>query len=167
MCLSEVYSDEDMNKIVEGLPEVAPGVVEVWKVTAVETTINGSQYRPIYDYKEHRYSFPFSIAQSRINSTYWGCKYWTGYHFFISKDDALAYLDSPHGKEHPVARCIKCFVLKEWITTIGKDCRLNKNGVLVASQAFFPTYPETEAKLEDFLEWQRENEPVEELAVKE
>lgn len=63
---------------------------------------------------------------------------------------------------------IKCLVRKQDISAVGK----NEIGysylgdrqwteyhlTIIAEKAFFPTYPETEAKLGDFLAWQNETE---------
>jgi hypothetical protein len=143
MCLAEVYSDEDMNRIVEGLPEVAPGVAEVWKAVEVE----GDIYRPIYDYGSHRYKPSISIAhREKINEIL--VSYWSGYHFFLTPEDALRY-----GKKRGccMGLIIKCFITREMVTAVGRSWLGSSACAVVVSQAFFPTYPATEAKLEDFL----------------
>ena len=153
MCLAEIYTDADMNRIVEELPEVAPGVVGVWKAAIVRPTA----FEPIicrYQVFQNGTNFAKKTKiKNETNQAY----YWTGYHFGQSKQGALNW----YGKGFSIPTAIRCYVLKEWITSIGKQCGQWNSGIyttIVASQAFFPTYPETEARLEDFLNWLKEND---------
>lgn len=150
MCLAKVWTDEEMNKWLEGQGEV----VEVWKAA----TIKNEQYHPCYPYRSHRYQFPMSLARRELIREY-GVRYWSGYHFFLNKEEAENY-----GKMESDGQVIKCFVLKKWITAIGESgrTRLSKSGfyypiTIVASQAVFPHFPDTEARLEDI--------PQEQIAV--
>jgi hypothetical protein len=153
VCLSEVYTDEDMNRIVEELPEVAPEVVEVWKIARNNSTI-ACAYRAPCEGKKYPTGHG-GAEQKKLPYL----SYYTGYHFCLSKSDANDWHNSPYPD---YCHAIKCYILKEWITCAGKQRGLGVSyiavEVLVASQAFFPTYPETEAKLGDFLRWLKDND---------
>ena len=152
MCLEEIYTDEDMNEIVRGLPEVAPGVVEVWKVACPGIQV----FSPIVFYNQS-YKSGINFARKKRIQIQHQKTYWTGYHFAKSKKTALNWYGNgpfPH-------IAIRCYILKEWIASIGKQPGQWNQDIhltLVASQAFFPTYPETEAKLEGFLAWLKDND---------
>ena len=164
MCLEEVYTDEDMNRIVEELPEVAPGVVEVWKVAFTKSgCFKGG------DVTGH---FIFTDGLCTAQKIKLGAKnatYFSGFHCFPRRYTALRlHVGAAQAFLFPrsEAAVIKCYLKKEWITATGDGCvSVNKKEkpitrlALVASQAFFPTYPETEARLEDFLAWLKDNEP--------
>ena len=154
MCLEEVYSDEDMNHIIEGLPEVAPQVVEVFKVALVRS----NAHTPIYSrtFKNELFSGIGSAKQCLIKDS--PVSYWSGYHCYINKNEAESWNDFQNRHRNPT-EILTVLVKKEWITAIGSDSYSHKDLTLIASQAFFPTYPETEVKLGDFLIWLKKNEP--------
>ena len=164
MCLREIYTDEDMNRIVEELPEVVPGVVEVWKATfEVNSGFQGG-----VETGHFRFAAGICTAEKVRLETDEGVGYFSGFHCFFRRYAALRLCVSAKPYNFSPIVLIKCYTKKEWITAVGQNYvakRKNKKTTrtsLVASQAFFPTYPETEAKLEDFLAW--ENEPVLEMA---
>lgn len=145
MCLSEIWTDEQMEEWLAGQGEV----IEVWKVSETAKGIHSNWYSgvPCQNYSGYTEAF----IDKKIETTS-GFSYWAGFHFYIYKKDAKQFLDFINQTKEcfpqyrPVV--IKCFVKKEWITAIGKD----KNRFclcVVASQAIFPRYPETEARMED------------------
>ena len=140
MCLLEVYSDQDMNRIVEELPEVAPNIIRLHKIVEAPQGIAWANYHQDCSFC-CIYRSGINIARREHLS--FPPRYWTGFHFYLKKFTIFPALE------------ITCLLRPEWITAVGKDF----GGVtFVASQAFFPTYPETEAKLEDFLAWLKEND---------
>ncbi len=170
MCLSSIYTDEDMNRIVEELPEVAPGVVEVFKVVCV---VN-EQYHALNFHESFVSGMNYAkqpFVEAKCNT-----KYYAGFHFWSKMEDStdtgrrMPFVSTSEGMLVDLALhkniiathigVVSCIVKKEWFTAVGK-CEY-AGSVLVTSQAFFPAYPETEAKLEDFLAWL--NEPVLEMA---
>lgn len=153
MCLSEIYTDADMNRIVEELPEVALGVVEVWKVAEAIGGVYSNWFFPPVQPINYQ---PFSKADVSLKiKNAKGTTYWAGFHFYPNPFGAQEFRQTLGGGSTTCQpTLIKCLIKKDWITAAGKDIGL----ALVTSQAFFPTYPETEARLEDFLAWLKEND---------
>ena len=138
MCLSRVFTDEEMEEWLADKPEV----IEVEKWVTVS-----SGYGSFYDTCSFACRYESGLNQARCErpKETGGGKYWPYFHFWVKP---------PSWIESSTQRIIKCIVKKEWITAIGEDgLRLS----IVASQAVFPHYPETEARLEDV--------PQEEVAV--
>lgn len=161
MCLSEVYTDEDMNRIVKELPEVAPGVVRLCKLASVvKGKLCNYFWTPVAIFPpKTQYDVGFNGAIVEKTSTF--CKkpkqvyYYTGLHFLFKGNPAQRFLiDYNHWADKYIK--ISCLLKKEWISSVGRDRPLGTT--LVASQAFFPTYPATEAKLSDFLRWLKDND---------
>jgi len=170
MCLLEVYSDEDMNAIIEELPEVAPGVVKIFKFVCV---VNGKYHALNF---QESFAGGINCAKQPFIKAECNTRYYAGFHFWSKMEYAtdtgqtLPFIDSVNivnfllfcrlqskGISATHLGVISCFVKKDWITAAGKT---NEEGdSLVASQAFFPAFPEVEAKPEDFLGWLKENDP--------
>lgn len=165
MCLSVVYDDEKMAEAIEALPEV----VEVWKVVEMHSLTSAFACLFGLGHPRTDYKYGFNKATVELVHTV-RARYYSGFHFFAQKTDAASLLR--HAIDYPWTPwysgggfcLIRCFIKTAWITAIGFDM----GRTIVAEKAFFPTYPETEAKLEDFLAWQKENEsPVKSDAVAE
>lgn len=145
MCLSEVWTNEEMEEWLAGQGEV----IEVWKGVIVED----EKYRPIYDYNSHRYSEGISIAHRRTIAINRKEQYWSGYHFFLDKENADNFTEGVGYS----GVTIKCLIRKDWVVAMGESgwFRIGERrgfyhpNALVASQAIFPHYPETEARYED------------------
>lgn len=65
--------------------------------------------------------------------------YTLGFHCFVNKKDA----ENWRWRNFVL---IECLIAPEWITEAGDQ----EGTVLVASHCYFPTYPETKAKVRDF-----------------
>lgn len=159
MCLYEVYTDEDMNAIVKGLPEVAPGVVVGHKIVDVRKDGYYSWDWPSWNYK----FAPRMAAATKTKIRAPQADYWSGFHFFLKINSKIAKnVDKPdifrRGESISSAH-ITCLVPKDSITAVGRENNIDRSKCIIASQAFFPTYPETEARLEDFLAWLKDNDP--------
>jgi hypothetical protein len=135
MCLARVYTDEEMEEWLADKPEV----IEVWKVAKVSC---GAYMAPIRG--RNVYESGLNIVEKEIIHALNYSKYWAGFHFFSKPKRYIG------GKiDRKYYTCIKCLVKKEWITAIGIEHWKSTRLVIVASQAIFPHYPETEARLED------------------
>lgn len=154
MCLSEIYTDEDMNRIVEELPEVVPGVVVLQKIVQKEMGFFEVPFSNAYlRIKQRQYENGINIAEKNLLFAEASkAQYWSGFHF--SQNVHFEQGEFPLVWRSRII--ISCLVKKDWLQVAGKQW--NRTW-LVASQAFFPIYPDTEAKLEDFLAWQKENDP--------
>lgn len=126
MCLLKVYTDEDMNRIVEELPEVAPGVVEVWK--AAET--KEGAFCAIIALRDYIYQNGINIAtQVKIYESYW-----SGYHFYSKRSACWGWAKN--------AKFLRCYIKKEWITAVGTlGGQTYPEIAFVTSQAFSPLIP--------------------------
>lgn len=152
MCLSEIWSDEEMNEWLAGQGEV----IEVWKTTGVREEGFSPACASVFRFL---YGNGHQLDKEKRTIGYEKFRYWTGFHFFINKEDAEDCAKNLANKDVPETFLL-CLVRKEWITSIGKD---HFGNTIIASQAIFPHYPETEARYEDiepFLEKKEEREPV-------
>lgn len=149
MCLARVFTDEEMDEWLEGQPEV----IEVFCIAIDDIDCYES-----LNYGEKYVGSLNHAAKTPIEEP--KAKYWSGYHSFpdlsliapirksIKKHPRASFLDP-----RPVV-LLKCLVRKEDITAVGMDKNptpghFDLHIVIVASQAIFPHYPETEARLED------------------
>jgi hypothetical protein len=140
MCLSRVFTDEEMEEWLADKPEV----IEVWKVATPLPFASGFAGW-VFSFEDDMYKSGLDNADTKIR-----CmaddnkKYYVGFHFFVE------YCDLGFYKNFCAYKIIKCYVKKEWITAIGTYDWCGREVLnLVASQAVFPHYPETEARLED------------------
>ena len=153
MCLAKVWTDEQMNEWLEGQGEV----IEVWKAVSKWNTHN--YFSAPCEYMYGGYPAARGIAQ-QIMIKQGGFRYMSGFHFCLTKADAKAWGNFDDGI------CIKCYIKKEWIIAIGAQPRLFARegdpliSIIVASQAIFPHYPETEARYEDIPQEQMTVSPV-------
>jgi len=133
MCLREIWSDDKMNKWLNGQPDV----IEVVKAVSEGSNHWLSYHRLVQcvaGYSKANY-IPKIITDDES-------MYFAGYHFFTKES-----VDSRSKEGDPITPLIKCLVKKDWITAIGNQWSWAT--VLVASEAVFPHYPETEARYED------------------
>lgn len=167
MCLSRVFTDEEMEQAIEELPEVAPGIVRLFKaVCVVDEKYHALNFQEFFKEGINYAKQPFIKADCNT-------KYYAGFHFWGKMEDSnnidmlvpfvkychltLVMIEINHGIFASQTGVISCLAKKEWFDTAGRTKR-NKTA-LVTSQAFFPTYPETEAKMDDFLKWLEKNDP--------
>lgn len=157
MCLSEVYDDEQMQEAIEALPEVAPGVVEVWKVVAKRDNFY------VTPMPQWRIRIPngIGIAPKKVLIKDYKDtgQYWSGWHVFATEYSAKTMKKAADPRPPPEqVRILKCLIKKDWVGACGLaaiDWDYNTGLTFVVEKAFFPTFPSTEARLEDFLEWQK------------
>ena len=138
MCLSRVFTDEEMEEWLADKPEV----IEVIKPALV---FDKQWSSPCGN---GRYCGGLNIANKKMVGMV--SKYWSGYHFTFNETWAKRWAHS---------KIITCLIKKEWITAIGPESYGEGTVAIniVTSQAIFPHYPETEARLEDV--------PQEEVAI--
>ena len=147
MCLSRVFTNEEMEEWLADKPEV----IEVWKLVKVASW--GAYRAPVLGivYKGGPNFVEKAFIRVRDNF-----KYYAGFHFF-NKPLKTFFDGKIYGKYYT---WIQCLVKKEWITAIGIERGESIQIAIVASQAIFPHYPETEARYEDMDCYPEETGPV-------
>lgn len=144
MCLQTIFTDEETEEWLAEQPEV---------LVLHKGVFSNSIYGPCFSAmcrSNTPYKSGFNKAhQEKIGSIH--AEYWSGFHFYTS----------PAPIDNWVYRAkLECLVKKEWVTAIGLG--FYGDVVVVASQAVFPIYPETEARYEDLPQ----EEVKEKVAVK-
>lgn len=134
MCLQTIWTDEEMEEWLEEQPEV----IEVCK--------HAFHYEHNSHWESPATSYTYKNGHNKANITIkllaGKGMYWSGFHFSLKP---ILWFEKYSSHER-----IKCLIKKEWITTIGTEIWGSKQYiVIVASQAIFPHYPETEARYED------------------
>jgi len=149
MCLSIVWTDEEMEAWLADQPEV----IEVEKFVAVST--HKTHYVNLY----RDCSFACSYASGLDRACpQWPNKaglrkYWPNFHFYL-----------PDNGSTPWSHCvkIKCLIKKDWVTAIGTEYQ---DTVIVTSRAVFPHYPEVSARYEDIQPFLEKAEVKDEVPV--
>ena len=139
MCLAKVWTNEEMNEWLEGQGEV----IEVWKVT---TVLNNESYGNYYRGCSYTCAYlgGLDVARPEWMLEKKSFRYWPNFHFF-EKAPPRTHTTYLMASNHPV-QFIKCLIKKEWVTAVGEE---EGAIVIVASQAVFPHFPDTEARYED------------------
>lgn len=147
MCLSEIWTDEEMESWLAEQPEV----IEVHKLI-----VKGEDdicYTGFGCRQESQAAFNKANSTEKIIADN-KITYWSGFHFFTEEWDATRIITD--GRE----RVVKCFIKKDWITAMGIERWGNSDSVvIVASQAIFPHYPETSARPEDMQPFLKQEVP--------
>ncbi|MHC4694626.1 MAG: hypothetical protein ACYS67_17945 [Planctomycetota bacterium] len=147
MCLSRIFTYEEMEEWLADKPEV----IEVWKL--VREVSCEAYIAPAFGivYEDGLNSVDKALIQ--VPNKF---KYYAGFHFFTKP--LKRYFEPEIYRMYYTQ--IKCLVKKEWITAIGIEHWEDFQIAIVASQAIFPHYPETEARLEDVDCYPEETGPV-------
>jgi len=178
MCLSIVYHDERMLEEIECMTEEIPGVVRVWKVVrrkmmAFPRPAEISLYNP--DPPESdlklpytRYcwvalNYPSQLLEGYREASLGFChcqkqhaKYWTGFHGFLNPYQAFGvWASCKRFKKADGKFLISLLIEKNWITAVGEQ---GSTLIVVSSAIFGPTYPYTEARIEDYLAWRKQHQ---------
>jgi len=130
MCLSRVFTDEEMEEWLADKPEIM--VLEKW------VTVRNNCYASFFDECSFACVYKSGLNEAlpkQPNNTSNG-KYWPYYHFWYK---------APNWIENKYQKKIKCIIKKSWITAIGVALR----PTIIAKYSVFPHYPETEARWED------------------
>lgn len=132
MCLVRIFTDEEMEEWLADRPEVM--------VLEKGVSVYADGYGNLHSECSFGCRFSEGLNTTKPKRTVRVGKeqrYWPYYHF---------YEKAPRWMEHCGNIIIKCLVRKSQVCVIGED----SGGIaIVASQAVFPHYPETEARYED------------------
>ncbi len=145
MCLRRKLSEDDKKKIIDKIDKKG---MKVYKLVKVMDSV----YYPIYFNVNRPYEEGVNEAEVGNVWTSYGFSYSSGYHFYKSERTANRHCEHMSRSIGTRAACysikvIECIVKKSWVSEIGTQCGVMKNGrlakrdrvkVVVAKKAIFP-----------------------------
>lgn len=144
MCLKTLHNDKQKKEFLDTLDDETT----VYKAVIVKE----NYYYPPYIENDFRYVEGLNVDKATGNICVLGkqfndrdtFEYQKGFHFFLKEQDAIdKLLFLRHIDEKQRYVLIKCQIKKEWITSVGTEYKIAKNGVdfsnvVVTDRAIFP-----------------------------